>query len=108
MLNVKMPLLDVRPYLLVRYRNYALRELSPYRPSHSRIPRGDYVSVDVKGATDVSLSWVLHERWGAFQRGCNCFVAVRMLEKYAVTTPNRGLTIAPRIPRKPDAWCWIE
>src|SRR5258707_11749814 len=107
-LDIKVPLLNVGPYLFRGDGDNALRELPAKGSTHIRVTGCSYVAVNVESAADILLCGVLYQRRRAFERGGNGFVAVRVFEENTITAADRCLAITPRIPGKADARRRVE
>src|SRR5882757_1623755 len=94
LLDVEVPLLDVRPNHFVRDGADGKRE--------------ENASADPTVTADVELRSIERKRRGAFERFGVGFVAVRVLEEDAVTTANGHFSVALWIPREADARSGVE
>src|SRR5580698_153781 len=108
LLYIQVPLLNVRPDLLLRERNHSLWKLGADRSAHLRGTRLDNVPVSIERRGNVGLHRILHQWRRAFQRGRDRLLPVCVLEEDTVSAADRQLAVAPGIPGKPDARAGIE
>src|SRR5438105_15436549 len=102
-LYIQVKLLDVRPNLFLRNGDDTLRKLRAQCATDSGVSRTHNVAGGIKCSTDIALHRIEHQRWGAFQRGGNGFIAISMLPEYPVPAPNGGCAFSGGIVGKADA-----